>query len=167
VNGSYTIGSLKASTQAIRTELNNALATATNRKDREELREAIRELDETLNPGPWAADGNHIACRHGARLFESDQDAVRELIEMIRDTSPGISNATIQRWIDILVAIDRKLAQLAITEANVAGVSPRKIADALAELAKGDADASRGDYGKAIEHYERAWRRVRDCDDDD
>src|SRR4029077_20734484 len=40
VNGSYTIGSLKASTEAIRTELNDALATARNRKDIERLKEA-------------------------------------------------------------------------------------------------------------------------------
>jgi hypothetical protein len=164
-SGSYTIGSLKASTQAIRTELNNALATARNRKDIERLRDAIKKLDETLNPGPWTPDGNHVACEHAAKVFDGHQDAVKKLMEMIRDTSPGISDATIQRWINILVAIDRKLAQIAITEAN--GAPPGKITEALAELAKGDADASRGDYDKAIEHYKRAWKRVRDCDDDD
>lgn len=165
VNGSYTIGSLKASTGALRTELNNALATATNRKDRDRLRDAIRDLDETLNPGPWTTDGNHIVCHHGSQLFKSHQDAVEELMEMIRDRTPGISDAIVQRWINILVAIDRKLAQIAITEAS--GLNPRKIAGALEELASGDQDASRGDYDEAIEHYKRAWKKVRDCDDDD
>jgi hypothetical protein len=127
VNGSYTVGSLKASTQAIRTELNEALATARKVKDIERLREAIRKLDETLNPGPWTPDGNHVACEHGAKVFNGDQGAVKKLIEMIRDTSPGIPDATIQRWINILVAIDRNLAQTAITEANVPGASPRKM----------------------------------------
>jgi phosphodiesterase/alkaline phosphatase D-like protein len=167
VNGSYTIGSLKASTQAIRTELNDALANARNPRDIERLREAIRKLDETLNPGPWTPDGNHVACEHGAKVFDGDQGAVKKLMEMIRDTSPGISDVTIQRWINILVAIDRKLAQIAITEATVSGAPPRKIADSLEELAMGDADASRGDYDKAIEHYKQAWKIVRDCDNDD
>jgi tetratricopeptide (TPR) repeat protein len=158
---------LKASTQAIRTELKEALATATNRKDIERLKEAIKELDDTLNLGPWTPDGNHVACERGAKVFDGGQGAVKNLVEMIRDTSPGISDATIQRWINILVAIDRNLAQTAITEANDPDAPPKKIADALEELAKGDADASRGDYDKAIEHYERAWKGVRDCGDDD
>jgi hypothetical protein len=53
VNGSYTISSLRASTLAIRTEINNALATTTNHKDRERLRKAVGELDEALNPRLW------------------------------------------------------------------------------------------------------------------
>ena len=145
----------------------DALATARNPRDIERLREAIRKLDETLNPGPWAPDGNHVACEHGAKVFDGDKGAVKKLVEMIRDTNPGISDTTIQRWINILVAIDRKLAQIAITEATVSVAPPRKIADALEELARGDADASRGDYDNAIEHYRRAWKIVRDCDDND
>ena len=107
-------------------------------------------------------------CRHGARVFDEVQDAVKKLMEMIRDRStPGISDATIQRWINILVAIDRKLAQIAITEASAQGDHHRKIAEALEELARGDADASHGDYDMAIERYKRAWKKVRDCNDDD
>jgi len=168
VNGSYTIKSLRASTQALRTELNQALAATTNHRDRELLREAIRQLNQTLNPGPWTSDGNHIACEHGARVFARDQDAVKKLIEMMMDRSTSeISDAAIQRWINIVVAIDRKLAQIAITEVNEPGNHPGKVAQALEELARGDAAASRRDYDVAIEHYQRAWKRVRDCKDDD
>jgi hypothetical protein len=168
VNGSYTISSMRASTLAIRTEINNAIATTTNHRDRERLREAVKELDEALNPGLWTPDGNHVVCRHGARVFDEVQDAVKTLMEMIRDRStPGISDATIQRWINILVAIDRKLARIAITEASAQDDHHRKIAEALEELARGDEDASHGDYDMAIERYKRAWKKVRDCDDDD
>jgi uncharacterized protein YjiK/phosphodiesterase/alkaline phosphatase D-like protein len=168
VNGSYTISSLRASTLAIRTEINNAIATTTNHRDRERLREAVRELDEALNPGLWTPDGNHVVCRHGSRVFDEDQDAVKILMEIIRDKSnSSISDSTVQRWINILVAIDRKLAQIAINEASAQDDHHRKIAEALEELARGDADASHGDYDMAIERYERAWKKVRDCDDDD
>jgi hypothetical protein len=167
VNGSYTIGSLRASIQAIRTELNNALATTTNHKDVERLRDAIKDLDRALG-GPWTPDGNHLACQHGGKVFNNTADAVNELTKMIRDPStPGIPDATVQRWINTLVAIDRKLAQIAIAEAPGQGVRPGKIADAVEELARGDADAARGNYDKAIDHYQKAWKKVRDCDDDD
>jgi len=164
VNGSYTIGSLKVTTQAIRTELSNALATTTNGKDGDRLRDAIRKLDDTLNPDLWTTDGNHVGCQHGAKVFDGDEFAVKKLLEMLRDTSPGISDATIQSWINILVAIDRNLAQTAITES--VGNS-KKTADALADLAQGDADASRGDYDKAIKQYRKAWKSVTDCADSD
>ncbi|HKE59755.1 MAG TPA: SdiA-regulated domain-containing protein [Pyrinomonadaceae bacterium] len=166
VNGAFTIGSLKVSTQAIRAELSDALATATNRKDKEELKDAIQALDTTLNPSLWTIDGNHLTCPHGKKVFKGHEEAVEELMEMIRDrSSSNISDATIQRWVNILVAIDRKLATTAIAEAT--GVNPKKIAAALVELAKGDLEGARGHFDEAIKHYQKAWKRVSDCDDDD
>lgn len=166
VNGSFTIDSLRATTQAIRTELNNALATARNRKDIESLRGAIERLDEALEPDLWMPDGNHLACKQGDRAFDRDKEAVKKFMEMIKDTStPAIPDATIQRWINILLATDRNLAQTAITEANVPGADPKKIADALEDLAKGDAAAGLGGYDKAIEDYRKAWRLIKECDD--
>jgi hypothetical protein len=47
-------------------------------------------------------------------------------------------------------------------EANVA-IDPGKIAKALEDLGKGDADAARGDFDKAIEDYRKAWTGVKDC----
>jgi uncharacterized protein YjiK/phosphodiesterase/alkaline phosphatase D-like protein len=166
VNGTYTIGSLKVSTQAIEDELTAALGTAGNRKDIERLRDAIRKLDDALNQGFWTPDGNHVTCEHGGKVFNREGDAVKKLMEMIRDTSTSeIPDATIQRWINVLVAINRNLAQTAITEAS--GVPPKKIVAALADLAKGDAAASRGDYAKAIDDYKHAWQKIKDCNDDD
>ncbi|HET6861602.1 MAG TPA: hypothetical protein VFH91_01100, partial [Pyrinomonadaceae bacterium] len=163
VNGSFTIGSLKVSTDGIRTELNDALATATNRRDITRLKDAISSLEQAVSPGRWTADGGQLVCNGGSKVFGSDQDAILQLMAMIRDTTPGIPDATIQRWINILVAIDRNLAQTAITAASSSGVSAKKIADALDELANGDADAARGDYDKAIGHYQTAWNRVTSC----
>ena len=158
VNGSFTIGSLEASTEGVETLLNEALANATNKKDITRLKEAIANLNEILAPGLWSPDGNHLAC-NGAKVFDRDEAAIVQLMLMIRDTTPGISDTTVQAWIKVLVAIDRKLAQTAIAEAT----DPRRIADALGELANGDNDASHNDYDKAVEHYQTAWRKVKAC----
>ena len=97
-------------------------------------------------------------------LFNRYKDAVQKLMEMIRDTStPSVPDATIQNWINVLVAIDRDLAQTAITEANAAGFNQNKIDKALADLAQGDADAARGSFDKAIEDYRKAWNGVTVC----
>ena len=156
--------SLRGSTQAIRNELNDALASATNNKDIDRLTDAIRKLDDASNPDVWLPDGNHLGCTQGDAIFNRYKDAVQKLMEMIQDTStPGVPDATIQNWINVLMAIDRDLAQTAIAEANAAGVAQNRIDKALADLSQGDADAARGSFDKAIEDYRNAWNGVKDC----
>ena len=97
-------------------------------------------------------------------MFNRYKDAVQKLMEMIQDTStPAISNATIQNWINTLVAIDRDLAETAIMDANAQGADPSKIARALEYLAAGHADARSGSFDSAIEDYRKAWNAVTDC----
>ena len=157
-------GSLKGSTEAIRNELNNTLGSATNNKDIDRLADAIRKLDDLLSPDEWLTDGNHLVCNGGDSAFNRYKDAVQKLMEMIQDTSqPAIPDATVQNWINTLVAIDRDLAQTAITEANARGADPGKIARALEDLTAGDADAARGSFDSAIEDYRKAWNAVTEC----
>ena len=155
------VGSLNGSTQAIRNELNDALGSATNNKDIDRLTDVIRKLDDASNPDVWLSDGNHLVCNRGDSVFNRYKDAVQKLMEMIKDTStPAIPDATIQNWINTLLAIDRDLAETAITEAN----HPKKIAKALEDLSAGDADAAHGSFDNAIEDYRKAWNVVTDCD---
>ena len=156
--------SLQGSTQAIRDELNDAFANSTNNKDSDRLTDAIRKLDDASNPDVWLPDGNHLVCTQGNAIFNRYKDAVQKLMQMISDTNmPSVPDATIQNWINVLVAIDRDLAQTAITEANAAGVVPNKIDKALADLAQGDADAASGNFDTAIEDYRKAWNAVTVC----
>jgi len=48
-------------------------------------------------------------------------------------------------------------------EAGVQGADPRKIARALDDLAKGDADAARSDFETAIEDYRKVRNEVKNC----
>ena len=156
--------SLRGSTQAIRNELNDAVASTTNNKDIDRLTDVIRKLDDVSNPDVWLPDGNHLSCTQGDAIFNRYKDAIQKLMEMMRDIStPSIPDATIQNWIDVLVAIDRDLAQTAITEANASGVAQSKIDKALAGLAQGDADVARGSFDNAIEDYRKAWNGVAVC----
>ena len=157
-------GSLVRSTEAIRNELNDALGSATNNKDIDRLTDAIRKLDDASNSDVWLSDGDHLVCNRGDSIFNRYKDAVQKLMDMIQETStPAIPDATIQNWINTLVAINRDLAETAITEAEARGVDPRKIAKALGDFATGDADAARGNFDNAIEDYRKAWNAVMDC----
>jgi len=153
-------GSLMGSTKAVRNELADALGGATNHKDIDRLTDAIRKLDDASNPDVWLSDGNHLVCTQGDAIFNRYKDAVQKLMDMIQDKSAStISDATIQNWINVLVAIDRDLAQAAITEAN----DPKKTAKASGDLANGDAAAASGHFDTAIEDYRKAWNDVKEC----
>ena len=52
------------------------------------------------------------------------------------------------------------LAVICIQEAVQAGMNPKKVAEDLAMVAKGDAEADKGHYSSAIEHYRNAWRHA-------
>jgi hypothetical protein len=128
------------------------------------LIDALRKLDDASNSTVWLPDGNHLSCTQGNAIFNRYKDAVQKLMEMIRDTStPSVPDATIQNWINVLVAIARDLAQTAITEASASGIAQGKIDKASADLAQGDADAARGSFDNAIEDYRKAWNDVAVC----
>ena len=162
-----TVSTLRSFKQGILAELNTALSTATSNKDKNNLKDAIKKLTKSLDSSLWASDGNHLACNHGNKVFGREKSAVKSLMQMIKDTSSSnIPDATIQRWINVLVAVDRGLAQIAVTEASV---SAQVRAAALEQITAGDNDTANGDFDKAITHYKRAWKKVRSCggDDDD
>jgi hypothetical protein len=147
------VPSLNVLTQGLLTELNNALETA-NKKDATRLQEIISSLDKSLDPDRWSSDGNHLVCNGGSSVIEMHHAAIIHLTAMLKDTSPGISDTLIRQWINVLLNIDRKLAQTSIDESTDAGV----ISDALAELAKGDSDVANGDFDNAVVHYKAAWK---------
>ncbi|MEQ1923750.1 MAG: Ig-like domain-containing protein [Pyrinomonadaceae bacterium] len=160
-----TVTTLKGTKTGILTELRAALSTATSNKDKNNLKDAIKKLEKSLENGLWAADGNHLNCDHGNKVFGRERSAVKRLMAMIADTgTSNIPNTTIMRWINVLVGVDRELAQIAVSEATV---SASVRAAAQAQIIEGDNDVADGNFDKAITHYKRAWKKVRSCGDDD
>ena len=160
--------------------------TATNRFDCGELDEAIEDLIDALgldtagappwvrqahriphcgghhrHPGaPLWIDETHLDRRNGEWVFIHEQDAVKELVEIIKHRMSQIPNATAQNLIERLVRADRLLAVVSIQDAARAGVNPKKLAEALEEMAKGDQAAAKGSPDQAIQHYRNAWEHA-------
>ena len=91
-------------------------------------------------------------------MFANEQDAVRELLEIIKYRQSGIPDATSQDLINRLVKADRLLAVVSIQDAVAAGAKPKKLEPALKEVAQGDKAAAAGKPVQAIEHYWHAWQ---------
>ena len=157
-------------------------AGATHRVDCWELNEAIEDLIDALGldvpdaptwvqqahrhehcarhhhlRGPLWLDQTHVDRRNGAWVFAGEQDAVRELVEIIRYRKSGIPQAVAQGLIDRLVKCDRLLAVVSLEDAVKAGASKNKLAKMLKQMAEGDEDAAANEPVQAIHDYWAAW----------
>jgi len=130
-------------------------------KDAGKLQQAVKQLNAALDPALWT-NGAPDAKR-GDQVFQDHKAAVQILAALMKDKKSTIPDATIQGWIDAIVAADRSLALDAINAAVLAGGDAKKVADANKELAKGDAEGADGKSTQAIDHYLNAWKKAVDA----
>jgi hypothetical protein len=127
----------------------NAATRVTNR--------VIVPLTNALDPSLWlGTDGNHLNPQGGSHVFNLFETAVNNLSALIVDQ-------TQVTYIKNVVTSGRLLASTAMSDAgcSLPGTPPpQPCAKAASELANGDASASAGRYGEALDHYQRAWEAV-------
>ncbi|SPF49953.1 exported hypothetical protein [Candidatus Sulfopaludibacter sp. SbA4] len=120
----------------------------------------VEPLADSLDPRYWLPDGNHLYPQTGAQVFNLHEQAVNALSDLITDQTQLI-------YITTLVFVDRSLALIAMNDKGCnansgssvsASVTGSVCAQAAAALAAGDASASNGAYGAAIDHYQSAWQ---------
>ncbi|HEY5075566.1 MAG TPA: Ig-like domain-containing protein, partial [Pyrinomonadaceae bacterium] len=134
-------------------------AAATDKKDKDELDDAIDHLNKALNPEFWV-DDSHPTEKDGEKVFNEEKTVVKELAELIKSkTSMNPTDAALMDLITRLVQVDRELALISISEET----DPNKVAKAMDEIAKGDADrdTDKPDHAdNAINHYKNAWKKT-------
>jgi len=137
-----------------------ALRNATHdRSDRKSLDDVIEDLTEAVQSKYWD-DASHLDPRKGDKVFDEDEQAVRELAKLQRECHSRIPDALLQGFIDDLVRATRLLAETAIADAISAHGDRRDIAKAKDDLEEGNRDAARGRSDDAIRDYESAWERA-------
>ena len=92
--------------------------------------------------------------------MNEDKLAAKSLQDIMDSKKCPVDPAVLQGLIDRIVKCDRLLAIISIQDAATAGLSPKKVAEDLALVAKGDREAAAGHYANAIEHYRNAWRHA-------
>jgi len=122
------------------------------------LSDVLHKLTDSQRSANWV-DGNHLDSRLGSRVFDDHSAAADKLEDLLRQRRPPVPVATLPSLIAQLVAVDRLLAVVAISDATAAHGDARKLAQANSELAKGDA-TSLQKPGDAIDHYGNAWQLV-------
>jgi uncharacterized membrane protein len=106
-------------------------------------------------------DSSHILCKHGDKAFEHEKKAVSHLQKAFAATKNSAIKTALTNAINTIVAVDRTLAQTAITQAQALVASGKMkqsdVDKANAALIKGDAATKLTDK---IEHYKKAWKYV-------
>ncbi|MDE3153866.1 MAG: hypothetical protein KGN76_02135 [Acidobacteriota bacterium] len=158
-NGTLTVVGLQQVKQTARAAIAALKPTGSRQMDHE-IDEALREIDDSLNPKLWA-DDSHLTAK-GQQVFEEEREAVSELTEHeIQRRAPAALVTALAAQADVLVKVDRALAQLTLDEATAAGINAQWLADPTRDLAQGDAQATKpGGGDEAIQHYRDAWQDV-------
>jgi uncharacterized repeat protein (TIGR01451 family) len=127
------------------------LPTGDRRTDRK-IEQAIKEIEDSLDPQLWL-DDSHLTDK-GKKVFHEEREAANKLMQ-IKDPPAVVASV-----LDTLVAADQALARTAIDEATAAGGDPRKLADAEEQMAKASEEIGNGRLARAIMHYGRAWNKA-------
>ena len=156
-----TVVSVNNYKQNVLTDLTTLHGTITDKQDGHKLHEAIDDVADSLDPSAWV-DGNTLVAEDGDEVFTEEKDAVGILSALIKNNNSGISG-TLQGLVNRLVAADRALADIAISQAISAGGRPNHIARAQNQLAQGNNSAGAGKYTAAIGHYRNAWQQAQEA----
>lgn len=140
--------------QAIRDDLNAAIAGLSgNAADK--ARDAVKELDKTLNDDEhWNAD-DEPSNGDGKGVF----DKVKSAVDKLRDVdSPP---APIVTAMNSLVVLSQEMAQARIDAAVAGNGDPSQILKALEHMDKAVEKLGDGEPHKAVEQHKKAWEKAK------
>jgi hypothetical protein len=138
--------------RAVSNDLAAMLPTGDKQTD-DRISHAIDHLTKSLHDKLWVDD--LALTKKGKKVFNEEKKAVRELLHIQEDTVETARPE--ENAADLLVGVDRDLAQRAIDEAVAAGGDLKEITHAQKELARAQDEFDRGRPDHAIDHYKHAW----------
>ena len=130
---------------------NNASA----QHDKRILDTAIRSLNKSLDDDFWI-DAMHLSSE-GEEAFKKERKAVKELQNTIKSKKSLLPDAQLQDLINRILDVDKKLALIAIEDAEEAEGEEKFIKKANDHIELGDEAASENRFRGAVNHYLQAW----------
>jgi hypothetical protein len=164
--GGLASGPPRTTKQTVRNEIAAAIPTATRKQDADRLRDAVKKLDESLDPDLWI-DDYHPDPKDGQKVFDRERDAVHKLIEIQRDKNSQFDDTTLQGWIDDIVSADQEITKRARQDAlaNPGGDDEDKYDKSTIEFGKAlqaydpdNPELSEGKPEESIGHLKNSWK---------
>jgi len=123
--------------------------------DKRRLGMAIRSLNKSLQPEFWI-DSQHLSEK-GEAAFKKERKAVKELQNTMKSKKSLLNDVQLEDFINRILDVDRKLALVAIEDAEEAEGEEKFIKKANDQIELGDEAASEGRFRGAVNHYLQAW----------
>jgi hypothetical protein len=110
------------------------------------LAHAIEELQESLDPEFWQKDEfgvisqDHLDPEDGHHVFHEERESAQKIFDAIRQGEIGDEGlvAELLAIVDTLVLADRRLAEVALEDAQAAGADPEEFLEARVHFQEGD-----------------------------
>lgn len=136
------------------------LKTGDDKLDKK-IDKVIKHIDKATDDKFWADDGESLESKKSKKVFDEEKKAVKGLLKILKKGDSGIE-PEISIVIDLLVAIDLKLATDALAEAEKFGgdKAEKEIEKAKKEFAKAAEELAKGKPDKAIDHYKKVWQHA-------
>jgi hypothetical protein len=156
--------------QTVRDEIAAAIPGATRKQDADRLSDAVKRLDESLDPDLWI-DDYHPQPKGGEKVFDRERDAVHKLMEIRNDKNSQFDDSTLEGWINDIVRADQGIARRARQDAvsNPGGYDEKKYDQSTIEFGKAlqaydpdNPELSEGKPEESIGHLKNSWRLALD-----
>ena len=136
------------------------LKTGDDKLDKK-IDKVIKHIDKATDDKFWADDGESLESKKSKKVFDEEKKAVKGLLKILKKGDSGIE-PEISIVIDLLVAIDLKLATDALAEAEKfeGDKAEKEIEKAKKEFAKAAEELAKGKPDKAIDHYKKVWQHA-------
>jgi hypothetical protein len=142
----------------------NSLVPTGNKKVDGKIMEAAGKIKQSLGTTSWI-DENHPNPKCGKQVFDKEEEAVLELMVILRgtDATQAVKNK-IRTVIDELVRADKEIALIAILDAKAKGSTDCRVIHEIKEAQEEYSEALnaiiKGNYDRAVEEFEHAWIRA-------
>lgn len=124
----------------------------TDKKDLKRIVKAKKGLEKSLKDKFWHDDST--LTKHGKKVFDESKKAVKALSKIKSTETIGV--------IELLVNADKTLAQDAINLTSIDALNKNTESKDKTnkQMDKGLQAQEKGKYGKAIDHFKKAWEQA-------
>ncbi len=155
----FTVTNPMYTKQATVAELQAAMVYSS--KINKKIDQIIDDIERSLDPNLWV-DGSHLKPIFFHKVFDAERRAVDKIKELSHQKGlPAELGAILNDVALKLLAADMTLAQTELAAAqaiaNPSGWTQREIEKSQKELDRAGSAEAKGDYDKAIDHYELAY----------
>ena len=138
---------------------------ATDKKTKDEINKALKDLNKSVEIEKWEDNGNYLIDNKGKKVFDEQQKGVKHIVKILdkdKESDEFLSKVTSISL--ALIDIDEELSGNEFTIAEESPDSEQKCLDkAEKELEKTEKEEQKGKYDKAIDHLGHLWEKSVKC----